>query len=89
MSARQQCLALIAEHNADLIEQESWVGHTLDVWLPAGLAWRTTGCHSLVVREETRPAVWRELLAELREGVEPCDNTECDTCHPERVDTSD
>jgi hypothetical protein len=78
---RQESLALIAEHGADLLDSTTGSGLAVNVWAPAGRAWVDTGCHSLSLHYYTdRPAAWRELRDRLRLGTQPCTAEQCDTC---------
>lgn len=79
---RQEALALIAHAGAEMHEwgsdPDSLIG---DVWTPPGAAWTATGCHVIAVNFHTgRPAGWRHLLADLRQGTEPCTDPGCQTC---------
>jgi hypothetical protein len=82
VSPRQAALRLLDEYGADVQDMSGPGELLLSVWSPTGLVWRSTGGHSLSVSYHTdRPAGWRWLLGELRQGVEPCDNDDCETCH--------
>lgn len=78
---RQQALALIAAYRAELFEDDSDAGLLGTVWTPAGQMWRATSCHVIRINFATdRPAAWRFLVAEMAQGVRPCDQPDCDTC---------
>lgn len=67
------------------IEYEREVG-TLAAFLPAGNQFVATGCHSCCHDFERGP--WAnefidDLISDLEEGVEPCDQDDCDVCGEE------
>lgn len=77
---------LAASFGADLVI-DGGRAPDLDAWTPAGVVWRSTGCHSLVYAGYPGQPIGdarREMFDEMSDGVEPCSNPECDTCHPER-----
>lgn len=79
-SPRQDVMALVREHGADLLEMNGGAPFLVNVWTPAGVAWLTTGCHSLTVADTDRARGWRTLRDELRQGTQPCDIDDCENC---------
>lgn len=59
----------------------------LTITSPAGMQWAGNGCHVLCGRffvgdtaDEADCA--SDLIEQMSYGVEPCDDPECDHCHP-------
>jgi hypothetical protein len=77
MSARQ-VKAIAARHDAEVFDD----GDSLTVWTPPGTAWTATGCHSVSTgfRGAPRAQLWASLLADVRQGVQPCTQADCDGC---------
>lgn len=85
---RQEALALIARVGADFNDRSAGERDRLvaDAFTPVGVIWAATGCHTLVIANNTnRPEGWRQFLDDLRQGTRPCDQPDCDTC--ESADT--
>ena len=83
MTPRQECLAIIAEHGAELFDIGTRAQLLGSVWTPPGLVWYATGCHVISLGYHTdRSDGWVELLADLRKGTDRCDQPDCDTCTP-------
>lgn len=80
-SARACVLNLAANLGADVYDNRD-ARHRFDVtvWLPPGKAWHDNGCHSLVEVHDRRPAGWEALWERMSCGVNPCTETDCDTC---------
>lgn len=60
----------------------------LTITTPAGKQWSGNGCHVLYGRFYVGDAAdeadcARDLLQQLSYGVEPCEDPECEHCHPE------
>ena len=61
-----------------------------DAASPPGLVFAISDCHSLVVNAEVGPGLdcenvgefYAACIADLTAGLRPCDDPECDTCHP-------
>lgn len=84
MKERTEAKRLIEEYGADLLDMSHPGVAMMDVnvWSPVGSMWKATGCHSLTAYNYTDArAGWTWLLNELRTGMEPCDNKECETCN--------
>lgn len=50
---------------------------------PAGQVWKALGVHQLVTEGPTEKNCLEDLLNSSAYGLEPCDNAECEWCHPE------
>lgn len=83
MTPKQEALTLISQYGAELQDlSRDRFGLDVNVWLPAGLVWEASACHVISVCFYTdRPAGWRALLQDLRAGVTPCCQSDCETCH--------
>jgi hypothetical protein len=84
MTPRQSALALIATYGAELDDNSRGAGELIGcVIAPTGIQFLATGCHTIAINFHTdRPAGWRALLADLRAGVQPCDDAACQMCEP-------
>lgn len=56
---------------------------------PVGFVWNATGgdghllCGSTDPKDSTEhAAMWADFAERMSEGVSPCTDAECDTCHP-------
>jgi len=80
--SKARALRLIAEAGGDWDEWGESTGELLgNVDAPAGMVWRSTGCHTIAVGYSTdRAAGWRFIIAEVEQGTEPCDDPECEAC---------
>lgn len=81
MSPRQRVMAFAKDNNCDVFNSSG--GKALDVtlWAPVGLAFVASGCHALVISYFTdAPAGWRALWEDVSKGLEPCDQSDCETC---------
>lgn len=63
----------------------------VELYTPAGLAWRATGCHTMILRYPDT-IDWDDVLAEIKKGTQPCDvgcewDDECDIKRPESEGT--
>lgn len=83
MSHRTECLRLMREHRADVQDLSRPGVIDLNLWSPVGFMWAATDCHSLTVRDTVVLRGWRSLAEDLRSGLVPCDNAECETCEEE------
>lgn len=57
----------------------------VDAWSPKGWVFAATGCHSLVASrwdDEKQADLYRSVLADLRLGLSPCEDPECEGCGP-------
>lgn len=55
----------------------------VDAWSPKGFVFAATGGHSLVVSrwdDDTARDMYRSAIRDLRLGLEPCGDPECEEC---------
>ena len=56
-------------------------GLQASAYLPAGLNWSASNCHTLSITYYTnRPAGWQDLLEDMQGGIEECALDDCDVC---------
>jgi hypothetical protein len=55
----------------------------IQAYTPAGVQWKATGCHTLVVSAFTNPKeARRAFMQDISLGVQLCDNKDCEFCNP-------
>jgi hypothetical protein len=82
---RQEVLTLLERYGADVLNRNEPLVFDMDAWSPAGVVWVATGCHSLTCYSVNDTDYgWRSLRDDLRYGVAPCTNAECETCHKDQ-----
>jgi hypothetical protein len=53
---------------------------------PKGFVWRSTGTHTLTAPhanesgDSFKPQAYGDLIADMKDGLEPCDTPDCDVC---------
>lgn len=81
MSARGRAVVLL-----DQLADGTWSAgsdsymFTIEAMSKAGTVFVASGCHSLVVRGMTAAEGWPAMLADLRLGVEACEDPRCEVC---------
>lgn len=53
---------------------------------PAGFVWENHGTHCVKVGGATTAGLWKSALAELKAGLRPCDDIDCNICRPDEDD---
>lgn len=84
-SVRQQAVALLDEY-----APEEWTAgrdgtkYAVEAYSKPGVVFVASGCHSLVVNDGygggSAAEVWASALEDLRLGVEPCTEVDCEGC---------
>jgi hypothetical protein len=72
--------ATAARYDAEVLDE----GTSIEVWTPSGTRWVASIAHTLSVGvwSMNRTDMYRSLLEDMRLGVEPCDASDCEICHP-------
>lgn len=60
--------------------------YVIYVWSPPGKVWVSTHCHVICRQfcngsESWKPDAYAELIEEMRDGLEQCENEECEHCN--------
>lgn len=54
---------------------------------PAGYVFIASGTHGIVAAQyrglHAYEGLWESILIDLNAGIEPCDNDDCEVCHPD------
>lgn len=92
MATRAQTQALARKLGCDLKEprqpyRDRWRDEPqdgcLEVWAPAGSVFAASSCHVICCPWPfgmPAPAAWAGLLEQMREGLESCDQPDCEIC---------
>ena len=81
----------VAAAGGTIDEATEWVGF-INLDAPDGFRWAASGVHALCVsfvdaNDDTSPALQTDAIDDALErvayGLEPCDDPECDICHPD------
>jgi hypothetical protein len=86
MTTKQQVLALVAELGGEIEIRKGDGPFEIIIDAPDGKLWASDGLHCLVHSQwDDQPTIelWRDALERVRAGLEPCEDDECDYCHPE------
>ena len=79
MSYKQRALTAIASVNAvnagTYGDNDMWY---MDYRTPRGFVWVETGDHMSWTRGETLTDCWKQMIAAVKDGLEPCENENCD-----------
>lgn len=86
MSARQEAVRLL-ELYAGPEADDGWsagresLGYSVEAYSLPGTVFAATSVHTLSIANADNAAeAWRQVLADLRLGVEPCTIPECEGC---------
>jgi hypothetical protein len=80
---RRELQKLAASMDVELDESYTSIKIDLDAWAPNGKRFKASGCHSIVVESYAKPTYGEaraEMAAQLRVGLEDCDDPDCEVC---------
>ncbi len=82
-TTRQQALGIIADSGAEIEDHSGATDFHVSLWLPAGRVWECSDTHGLSYHYfSDRPAAWRHLLSDIKQGTRACAEADCETCTP-------
>lgn len=89
MSTAREAKQVAKQYGAEIRATKGRTVASIDAWSPAGKAWNATGCHCIFETGEKDDIaqIWSDLIDGMMQGVGECDAEDCDTCHPEVVDS--
>jgi hypothetical protein len=82
MATKQQVMRVAAKHGITVVDD----GEKIAVDLPPGFVLVGSGLHFLDLHYNSppgawnKPDAWESILDDIREGVEPCTDDDCDCC---------